>query len=269
MLRRNWGWSKPLHSLVQAASRACLCVGLAVMFLASCTPNATPFPVPSSTPLGTNASPVATQAVTNTPDALPATTTVLEQPLIPSEISLDASLIARVRDDLAQAMELNEADIRLVQIEAGAWSLDSLECSASPSDSVARGTIVRLLAGQSVYTYRVSGSEIQRCEGRERIHGELLVQIDPVALEMVLLAQQRVAQTLDLSTRRIQLVDVMSYTWPDTSLGCPLPEQAYTTREINGYRVIVLAGEDQYAFHTDSERIVPCEAGREVLPEVS
>jgi len=31
--------------------------------------------------------------------------------------------------------------------------------------------------------------------------------------------------------------------------------------------VIVSAGEENFAFHTDSERLVPCEAGREVLPE--
>jgi hypothetical protein len=266
MSRRNWGCSKPLHSLVQTASRACVSVGLAVIFLASCTPNATPFPVPTNTPPGANASPVATKAPTSIPD-MPSPTPAVDEPLLPSEIALDASLFTRIRDDLAQEIGLPASDIRLAQVEAGEWSLEALGCSDVPSEVVSKGTIVRLLAGQSLYTYRISGDEMQLCEGRERAHGQLLMKVDPVALEMVLLAQQHVAQMLDLSTRRIQLVDVLPYTWPDTSLGCPLPDQIYEAREINGYRVIVVAGEEQYAFHTDSERLVPCEAGREVLPE--
>ena len=268
MSRGNWGCSKRPHSLGQAASRAFVSVGLAVIFLASCTPPATPFPVPTITPFGANASPAPTEeSLTITPALLPATSSPLDEPLLSSEIALDSSLMARIRNNLAAETGLASNDIRLIQVEARAWSLETLGCTEAPSEIVATGTIVRLLAGQSVYTYHVNGDQLRRCQGRERVHGSLLMTLDPAALEMVLLAQQHVAQTLDLSTRRIQLVDVMGYTWPDTSLGCPLPDQSYVTREINGYRVIVSAGEENFAFHTDSERLVPCEDGLEVLPD--
>jgi hypothetical protein len=180
---------------------------------------------------------------------------------------LDASLTLRLREDLAAETKMSADNIRLVQIETDTWKTEQLGCSTTPSEIVTTGTVVQLLAGQNVYTYHVYGDQMQRCDGSEIVHGELLTQIDPAALEMVLLAQQRVAQTLDLSTRRIRLVDVQAYTWPDTSLGCPLPNQTYTERPINGYRVTVAAGEETFAFHTDSERAVPCEAGREVLPD--
>src|SRR5687768_17559761 len=148
MSTRNWGWPKPSGSLVQAASRTFQSVGLAVMFLSSCTPNATPFPAPTVTHPGANASPVATQNTTVTPDApLPSPTSVLEEPVLPSEIALDRSLMERVRDELAAETGVAVADIRLAQVEAGEWSLNILGCTNAPSEIVTKGTIVRLLAG--------------------------------------------------------------------------------------------------------------------------
>jgi len=238
-------------------------MGLAVILLSACTPTATPFPAMT---LIVDVSPTATlNAASATP--APLTPTALpDEPLLSSEIALDSNITLRLRQDLAQETGIALGDIRLVHVKAAEWHTDALGCRETPSEVVITGTDVELLAGQSVYTYHVSGDRMQRCDKREPVHGPLLMAVDPAALEMVLLAQQHVGQTLDLPTRRIQLVDVLAYTWVDTSLGCPAPKQSYVSRPINGYRVIVSAGTDVFAFHTDSERLIPCEAGREVLP---
>ncbi len=89
---------------------------------------------------------------------------------------------------------------------------------------------------------------------------------DPVAAELVGLAKRRVAQELNLPTRRIQLVEVKFYTWADNSLGCPLPGQSYTQITVDGYRIVLAVDDKHYIFHTDFDRVMPCNAADEKLP---
>jgi hypothetical protein len=90
--------------------------------------------------------------------------------------------------------------------------------------------------------------------------------IDPVATELVALAQRRLAQDLNLPTRRIQVVEVTSYVWQDASLGCPLPGESYAQVIVDGYRIVLSAGDQEYLFHTDFDRVIPCDAENEQLP---
>ncbi len=92
---------------------------------------------------------------------------------------------------------------------------------------------------------------------------------DPVAAELAALAQRRVAQELNLPTRRVQIVEVVAYAWTDTSLGCPIPGENYSPGEVDGYRIVLSAGEQQYIFHTDFDRVIPCDSANEQLPESS
>lgn len=90
--------------------------------------------------------------------------------------------------------------------------------------------------------------------------------IDPVASELVALAQHRLSQDLNLLTRRIRLISVTPYTWSDTSLGCPLPGETYPAVSIDGYRILLSVDEQEYIFHTDFDRVTACEAANEKLP---
>ncbi|MEZ4667348.1 MAG: hypothetical protein R3E39_05430 [Anaerolineae bacterium] len=89
---------------------------------------------------------------------------------------------------------------------------------------------------------------------------------DAVAGELVALAQRRVAQDLNLPTRRVRIVAVEAYVWPDISLGCPEPDQNYVLGDIDGYRILLEVGDVQYIFHTDFDRVVPCKPENEKLP---
>jgi hypothetical protein len=92
---------------------------------------------------------------------------------------------------------------------------------------------------------------------------------DPIAAELVTLAQRRIAQELDLPVRRVRLVEVIPVIWQDSSLGCPQPGQEYTSVNVDGYRIIIAAGSEEYIFHSDTERVTPCDAGDERLPETT
>lgn len=95
---------------------------------------------------------------------------------------------------------------------------------------------------------------------------DALIEIDPIAAELVGIAQRLVAQDLDLPTRRVRFVEAEPFAWTDSSLGCPIPGQIYTSVETNGYRIVVSVGDDEYIFHTDFDRVLPCDPDNEQLP---
>jgi hypothetical protein len=63
----------------------------------------------------------------------------------------------------------------------------------------------------------------------------------------------------------VRVVEVTAYRWPDSSLGCPLPNQRYTPVEIDGYRIVLRAGDRETIFHSDFDRVLPCAAEYEQL----
>jgi hypothetical protein len=89
---------------------------------------------------------------------------------------------------------------------------------------------------------------------------------DPVASELVGLAQRRVAETANLPVRRVEVVEVKSYKWTDVSLGCPSPDASYAQQEVDGYRIVLSANDQQFIFHTDFDRVVSCDPANEKLP---
>jgi len=96
--------------------------------------------------------------------------------------------------------------------------------------------------------------------------GEALITQDPVAAALVGIARRQVAAELDLAQSRVELVEVMPMTWTDSALNCPLPDQTVTPMEIDGYRILLEAGDQQYVFHADFDRAIRCEAANELLP---
>jgi len=92
---------------------------------------------------------------------------------------------------------------------------------------------------------------------------------DPVAAELVGLAQRRVAELTNMPVRRVQIVEVAPYKWTDISLGCPSPDVTYPKQEVDGYRIVLSVDSQQYIFHTDFDRVVACDASKEKLPPES
>lgn len=66
------------------------------------------------------------------------------------------------------------------------------------------------------------------------------------------------AEKLGLPKGEIQVLEVESVEWPDTSLGCPEPGMMYAQVITPGFRVRLRAGGKTYVFHTDGLRAVTC-----------
>lgn len=77
----------------------------------------------------------------------------------------------------------------------------------------------------------------------------------------------------DLTLRALvkqEAISVLAATpieWPDGSLGCGRPGQAYTQAVVRGYRVVLSANGTAYAYHSDLRgNFVVCQQGRALPP---
>jgi hypothetical protein len=69
------------------------------------------------------------------------------------------------------------------------------------------------------------------------------------------------AGELGVAQERLQPVLIEPMEWPDTSLGCPEPGEAYAQLITPGYRVVLMVDGKEYELHTDqtARRVVMCE----------
>ena len=183
-------------------------------------------------------------------------------------------LLQRSLEDLATRLDVEQDAIQVLRFESAVWTTLDLGCgdTTNPIKSPLQiqGFRFVLAAAGQFYEYHTDDrSSLRLCSQVGTVAGHtenLLVETDPVAADMVALAQRHLAEQLDLDTRRIQVVDVSSYTWVDSSLGCPQPGETYPAITIEGYRIVLSAGDQQYIYHTDTTQLIPCDATHEVLP---
>ncbi|MBE0690292.1 MAG: hypothetical protein IH587_09255 [Anaerolineae bacterium] len=97
--------------------------------------------------------------------------------------------------------------------------------------------------------------------------GEALIAQDPVAAELVGIAQRMVATDLNLPTRRVFLSDVRSAVWTDSTLNCPQSNSEIVALQSDGYRIVLQVGDQDFLFHTDFDRVIACDPANEQLPE--
>lgn len=68
-----------------------------------------------------------------------------------------------------------------------------------------------------------------------------------------------IAAELGVTADTLQMVEIESTDWPDASLGCPRPGEAYAQVITPGYVVVVQSGGEEITFHTDTEgSVVRC-----------
>ena len=73
---------------------------------------------------------------------------------------------------------------------------------------------------------------------------------NPALQELVMQAQNDLAQRLGVEVDRIDLVELTPVVWPDGSLGCPEPGMAYTQVQVEGLLIRLRAGKRIYAYHS-------------------
>ncbi len=80
--------------------------------------------------------------------------------------------------------------------------------------------------------------------------------VDAATLDLV---KQDLAKRLSVTVDQITVVSSTPTEWPDSSLGCPQPGEAYSQIVTPGYLILLSLGQKQYEYHTDlSATIVFC-----------
>lgn len=252
------------------------------LLVAACSPGSTPLPTPLPTqtliPATVTFTPTPLTPTATLPDLIApgdiTTATPTPTPPIPfigSREDVPADLVELAVRQLAEDADLPYESIRLAQIQPRLLFDVEDPCEVLPAttfvDDAFTGYQMQLVSGQVTFIYHVDEEgAVFRCSDAEPVRGELLAEIDPIAAELVLLARQRLATQLDISTRSLDIVDLLPITWADSSLGCPQPETDYTTAQIDGYRIVLGVGDRQFAYHTDSAKVIACPDGDEQLP---
>ena len=78
------------------------------------------------------------------------------------------------------------------------------------------------------------------------------------------LLDQMLAQVSDLSSvpaSELTVETAEQVTWPDGSLGCPEPGMMYTQTLVDGYRVVIRAGDMTYDFRGSGDTFRLCQNG--------
>ena len=76
---------------------------------------------------------------------------------------------------------------------------------------------------------------------------------------LVAQAVNDLAQRAGIDPASVQVLEASPQSWPDASLGCPIEGQLYAQVIVEGYRIVLEAGGQRYAYHTDRERATYCE----------
>jgi hypothetical protein len=178
-------------------------------------------------------------------------------PVVEDERSILTKLIL---DDLA----ITQADV--VILEERRWrSATTLDCEREVGDDYPNGRVlgyeVLIQVGDQVYVYHTDQeAHIQQCQVFDLVDlpAQVLIRIDPLAGELAHIAHRDLAERLNLHQNRVRLMEMTLHIWEDSSLGCPRDNQTYVPMHVNGYQITFSVGSEQYAYHTDSDRVLPC-----------
>ena len=69
--------------------------------------------------------------------------------------------------------------------------------------------------------------------------------------KFILLVSKDLATRLHLSVEAIALVSVEALEWPNAALGCPSPGKVYAQGTVPGFRIRLMADNQEYSYHTD------------------
>jgi len=80
---------------------------------------------------------------------------------------------------------------------------------------------------------------------------------------------EQAAQLAGVEPVEVAVLRAEQVRWPDGSLGCPEPGQPYTQEPVDGYWVVLQAGDQTYDFRlgeAGTPRLCPAGGGRPALP---
>ncbi len=145
------------------------------------------------------------------------------------------------------------------------WPDSSLGCSRPDVEYlqvVTRGSLVLLRANNKAYRVHTGNNRAIVCDtplkgGLQR--GPGVFPGMPVR-NLMQSAQEDLANRLGVSPADVIVAEVQTVVWPNSALGCPVPEQDYAESEVRGFRLTLDHNGRVFHYHTDHRQVIPCPA---------
>jgi hypothetical protein len=160
------------------------------------------------------------------------------------------------RKALAEELGIHAETIRVRTVEAVEWPDASLGCPKKGqqyAQVVTPGHRVLLEADGRTYDVHVAGGRAVTC--RPSADEPQMF----AAGRLAKLARADLAARLKIEPQAIKTRFLRPQSWPDASLGCPKPGELYAAVVTQGFLIELEAGGKPYRYHSDQNRVVPCE----------
>ncbi len=198
--------------------------------------------------------------------ACAATTPPAESPPETSAPSMEGlgEVAALARKTLSDHLSVSAKEIQIVSINPVEWPDSSLGCPKPDrgyTQVITPGHRAVLQHNGREYGVHMSGKRAFVCEPvadlKEKV-GKLppIVILTPESVQVV--AKGDLAQRLGVTAEDITVASSKQVEWPDTSLGCPKPDEKYMRQRAKGYVLELKHRGRSYTYHADMRRVIPC-----------
>lgn len=132
--------------------------------------------------------------------------------------------------------------------------LDGRRAAAEPTSVENRRAVVE--QGQDKSPQRAPSTDAQTTQGSGEVPPQLIA-----------IFQDDLARRALVKPDAIKVVSATEQQWSDGAMGCPQPGQMYTQMLVPGYRVVLQAAGDRYAYHSDRRgNFIVCSNGLSFPP---
>lgn len=164
---------------------------------------------------------------------------------------------------VSKQLSINPANIKVIHVSDMNWPNSSLGCpqpGIQYLQMITRGSLVLLQANRKAYRVHIGNNRAIICDkpmkrglslGKKTAVGSTIQRV-------IQSARQDLAKKLGVAIAEIFVIKVESQTWPNSSLGCPDHGQDYAPNIISGYRITMDYKGQEYRYHTDQQKVIPC-----------
>ena len=191
--------------------------------------------------------------------------------------SRDAA-IELARATLAQEVSVEGDSFELIGATTAEWRDSSLGCPERGmvyTPVITSGYRVTLGLRGSRYVVHVGQGRAVVCRGpagRERRvlppapgnadagNGKMDATSALAGLKVAEKARDDLAKKLSVEKGQVTINFFRPTAWPDSSLGCPTPRTVYPSKVTTGFLIELASGGKNYEYHSDMNRVVPCDS---------
>ncbi len=175
--------------------------------------------------------------------------------------SLDDA-VGKAKAALARDLRIPETAMRLERAQAAEWPDSSLGCPQKGMQYlpvITPGYLVKLTVDERMYTVHVGAGRAVVCERALEAAQPSRAHRSERVLKLYQMAREKLAARLEIPQHHIRLKAIEPKTWPDSSLGCPLPSEEYVPVKTRGFVIELDAGGQTFLYHTDMKTVRLCD----------